>query len=205
MKQQFILIQVAILLMASCALGQGTFVFDQQSNTDETPQVYGVGTLMYPASFGQSFTPTLPTVGFIRLKFNDGSLADGRGATLYVNLRTDSITGPILSSTAPVTMPNLFTGTTDFYFPTEVPVTPGLVYYFEPVLQSSPGLAWYIDVSTYYNYLGGTAFYNGLPQTSGADLWFREGLVVPEPSSALLGLLGAGMFVWFRRKKCRSR
>jgi hypothetical protein len=189
------------MLVAFAAFGQGTFVFDQQSNTDETPPRYGSGVPIQTfAPYGQSVTPSLQAVGFIQLKLNDGSPGDGRGATLYVNLRTDSIADPILGTTTPVTMLDLFTGTASFFFLNDVQVTPGLTYFFEPVVQS--GGNWNIDAWE-YNYEGGMVFYNGGLPASGSDVWFREGLFVPEPASALLVVVGVGAFLFVRQSRQR--
>jgi hypothetical protein len=182
-------LQIALLLLTTAAdllYGQGTFMFDQQSSTDESllPGSGGSMTLNPPA---QSFTPALTSVGFIRLKFDDGSPFDSLGASIYVNLRANSVNGTILGSTALVTMRSGFAGVTNLFFADPVAVTPGATYFFEPV--QSAGGPWNIEVGPYV-YPGGI-FYAGGNPAPGADLWFREGIIVPEPSSALLALLGA--------------
>jgi len=83
-----------------------------------------------------------------------------------------------------------------------VSVTPGETYFFQPFFVSGGG-GWG-TLAARYGYPSGTAFFNGTSSPN-IDLWFREGIVVPEPSSAWLVLLGAGMFIWCRRKNCRSR
>ena len=84
-------------------------------------------------------------------------------------------------------MTDNFAGVTYFFFSTPTALSPGITYFFEPVVQS--GDLWNID-SAEYNYPGGTGFNNGLP-VGASDLWFREGIVVPEPSSVLLILMGS--------------
>jgi PEP-CTERM motif len=153
---------------------------------------------------GQSLTPVLSSVGFIRLQLFDVNPGNGQGATLYVNLRTSSITGPILVSSDPILLPDGFPGNNipgfvNFFFSSSPSVVPGLTYYFQPVVQS--GDAWAIGRFV-PNYTGGTEYINGQPGNN--DLWFREGIVVPEPSSALLVLLGGGVVAWRHRKKPRS-
>ena len=51
-------------------------------------------------------------------------------------------------------------------------------------------------IGDYYNYTGGTAFSQGVPSPDGTDLWFREGSVVPEPSTLPLAVIGAGALFW---------
>jgi hypothetical protein len=174
-------------------------IFDQQSSTIETPTP-GAGVVLQIAQSAQSFTPTLPEVGFVRLKTSDASTGDQMGVSLIVNLRAESVTGTILSSTDPVLLANGFAGVADFLFPTPVPVTPGVPYYFEPIVQS--GGLWSIDIGS-YNYPGGTAFEQGFALPS--DLWFREGIVVPEPSIVWLGLAGAVVLICRRRELRRPK
>lgn len=183
-----------ILLLSACAcLGQGTFVFDQQSSTLEgqPPYASGANIQNLVAPWGQSFTPSLSSVDFIRLTFDDGDITDGQGATLLINLHSDSMSGPVVGVTDSVTMANGFTGPTTFLFPSSVALTPGVLYYFEPVLQS--GGTWNIQTEP-HTYAGGMA-YNGGVGSGGTDLWFREGIIVPEPSSLAMLLLGIGRFL----------
>ena len=128
------------------------------------------------------------------LMLYDANTLQTAGATVFVNLRSNSITGPILAVSDPVFMPNNFFGTTNFVFSTAVSVVPGVSYYFQPLVQSGDNWATYLTDGSYG---GGTAIGAGVP-ISDRDLWFREG-VVPEPSSALLVLIGGGLLVWRRR------
>ena len=190
---------MAFLLNSSFVMAQGNFLYDQQSSTDETPYPNGAGPTIQQlvSPYGQSFTPTLSAIDFIRLNLNDRNPNNGLGASLFVNLRTNSIGGPVLSSTATVTLADGFTGVVNFAFLFSVTLSPGTVYYFEPVVQS--GDQWNVIAGEYY-YPDGTAFYQGLA-LSGSDYWFREGIVVPEPSSACLILVGGGLLVYARKKR----
>jgi hypothetical protein len=181
---------IPLLLLVACAgaNGQVTFAYDQQSKTDETPTAYDTDNMSRWSPLGQSFTPALPSVGFVRLKFSDGDRYDALGATVYLNLRSHSLTGPILGTTPPATMPSQFRGTENFFFADGVPVTPGEIYYFEVVQQL--GGAWHIEGGEYH-YPGGSYWYLGDRTLSAQDLWFREGIVIPEPSAGTL--LGFGL------------
>ena len=198
MKPGCIHIGALLLLTVLCARGQGTFFYDQQSSLNETPPPYGSGGAMQAAipPWGQSFTPTLSSIGFIRLMFDDGNVDDGLGATIYLNLRSGSTSGSIIGTTSSATMQNAFAGATTFAFPGAIPLAAGTTYYFEPVLQS--GGTWNIQDGP-YNYPGGSVFSGGSPVTA-SDLWFREGIIVPEPSSPALLIIGGCTFLWFRRK-----
>ena len=194
MKKLFFTFYLALPL-ACCS--QGTFVFDQQSSTDETYSSGGARIQFY-GFVGQSFTPSLSTVGFIRVKLYDMAPANGVGATLVMNLRSNAINGPILGTTTLV-LGNGFSGSTNFIFPNAVPVSPSLTYFFETTVQA--GDNWGI---TSLDNLPGDNYPNGFmyagPNTfTGGDLWFREGIVVPEPASISLVLIGVVSLVLRKR------
>jgi len=94
---------------------------------------------------GQSFTPGLSSIGFVMLDLVDGAPLNGVGAVAYVNLRTDSITGPILSSTEPVFLRDGSFGPTNFFFTPQTPLVPGTMYYLQPVIQSAD--SWRVNTS----------------------------------------------------------
>ena len=198
------LLLVALIGLAADSLhAQATFIYDQQSSTDEYIPGFGDGPTMQqiPSPWGQSFTPALFGVDFIRLKLDDANPLIGAGATMYINLRSGSITGTILGTTASISMLNGFRGNPTFFFPATVSTTPGTTYYLEPIVQPGSG-PWDMIVDS-FNYPGGSYIRGGLPVLY-SDLWFREGLyIVPEPSSALLLLLGAAAFACLRRRDPR--
>jgi hypothetical protein len=193
-------LRILTLFAAFRAYGQGTtFVYDQQSSTDEGYYGYGTGPAyqgLLPVT-GQSFTPSLSGIDFIRLELNDSSPTGALGSTWFLNLHSDSIHGPILATTAPVDLPGAFTGTANFFFPNTIPLTPGATYWFD--VNSPDGGAWHL-VAGILNYPGGYAWAQDTPHDF-SDYWFREGLVVPEPSSAALLLLGGAAFISLRRPK----
>jgi hypothetical protein len=199
MKPLQCLFRTTVLSLISCAFvahGQADLIYDQQSSTDESSFPFGAGGAIQQAilPWGQSFTPSLPAVDFIQLNVNDSNPSNGLGVTLLVNLRTVSVGGPILASTLPTTLTNGFSGVAHFAFASTVALIPGSVIFFEPVVQS--GDLWNI-IAAEYNYPSGTAFFGGLPAT-GSDFWFREGIIVPEPSAAWLYMVGAVFLAWSR-------
>ena len=178
-----------LMVSALAACGQGAMVFDQQSATNQT----GSGA-DYPFQAeqpsGQSFTPVLSSIGFVQFEFLDPQPGNGTGATVYVSLRGGSLSGPILGSTDPVAMPDGFSlGVANFIFGTPVSVTPGQIYFLQPMLQSGEN-GWTMLAGP-FGYPGGTFFEFGSPDPNGYDAWFREGVLIPEPSCGLLVLAGA--------------
>jgi len=96
-------------------------------------------------------------------------------------------------------MPDGFNGFPNFFFSNPVPVTPGVIYYFDDVVDSGD-VAW-LGTFPPSGYPGGTGFFHGQPAPF-TDLWFREGVLAPQPSTAWLILLGAGCLAWHRRRNC---
>lgn len=178
------------------AKGQGTPIFDQESSTDETPFANAGVQIQQASPFGQSFTPTLSTIGFIRLNLNDYDSLNGQGAALHLNLRTNSVSGPGLATTSSVTLTNGFVGIVHFFFGSNIPVSAGTTYAFQ--IEVDSGDLWNA-VASEYNYPGGTIFANGLPVGGMGDVWFREGIIVPEPTSAAL-FVGGTLAILFGRR-----
>jgi hypothetical protein len=198
---RFCLHLTALLTLASLSShSQGTtFLYDQQSSTDEGNYGYHNGPsyqILLPTT-GQSFTPGLSGIDFIRLEINDSSPTGTVGSTWSLNLHSDSIHGPVLGTTATVGLPGGFTGAADFFFPTTIPLTPGTTYWFD--LNSPDKGAWHI-VAGRFNYSGGIAWEQDQPNAQ-ADYWFREGIIVPEPRSLALFVLGGCSFLWFRNRR----
>ena len=75
-------------------------------------------------------------------------------------------------------------------------MTSGTTVFFDVVVDS--GDPWGI-VAYPYNYPGGTGYANGVADPN--DLWFREGIVVPEPGTCLMLFAGFGALIL----RCRPR
>jgi len=187
-----LVVAMTSLSLACSANGQGTLIYDQQSSTESDLGGQGFAIQSFQP-MGQSFTPSLDGVGFIRLHLVRGTF--NQGAVIFLNLMTDSITGAVLAATSPVTLPVGFIGTADFLFPNQIPLTPGTTYYFRPIIQSGGPFSLSGDT---FRYPGGSAFLNG--NAVSEDLWFREGIIVPEPSTAALLLIGGSAVAYVRRK-----
>ncbi len=153
---------------------------------------------------GQSFTPTLAAIDFVQFSLAGANL----GSSVFVNLRSSSMTGTILGTTdtQAVSLDPRFPVT--FSFLSSVSLSPGTQYFLEPVVAVNNGTVSITISDPLSNpnpYQGGTEFHAGAP--AGLDLWFSEGIIVPEPSIwTLLGLGGVVMFAVGARKgtACRA-
>jgi len=211
MNTNGILLSITVITATLSAFGQSTLVYDQQSSTDETHGPGSTAPISQSAPLGQSFTPSLSSVGFVTL-FNEDLIGHtGVGAEIYVNLHSGSITGPILGTTETLDFPATLSGNPDqvfhgfetFDFSTPVSVTPDTQYYFE-VVEASGGDPWSIGAEEAYGYTGGNAIDFGIP-SPGLDDWFREGIVeTPEPSVWALLVFGCGALAFRRRRTERA-
>jgi hypothetical protein len=197
-SKHLLFILTTILTTVKVVYAQGTMVFDQQS-WDESNRGEFLADISASQPIGQSFTPSLAGIGFVRLYISDRT-SDGIGTTVFVNIRSGSITGAVISSTSPVALPDQFHGPMNFLFSTEIPLTPGVTYFLQPVIQSGEDFG--IGFGP-FNFTGGTGFFNGTPSQFD-DLWFREGIIVPEPSMIGLLLVGAGIFAYARRNNLHT-
>ena len=181
------------------AQAQGTFVYDQQSATD------GMATFLSSINrgqpIGQAFTPSLGSVGFVQIQLvNVQNLTN---ATIAVNLWGDSLGGTLLGSSDPLSLPAGYgPDTANLLFASPVAVNPGSTYYLQPVIQAGGNNSWFV-LTDFYNYSGGALFIQGQPRTDGLTAWFREGIIVPEPTVMSLLLLGLGG--WFCARQIKLK
>jgi hypothetical protein len=179
------LILTTLALTAYSAHGVGIYQVDQSVSPLTAPNLF-----VNIESTGESFVPTLSSVGFAQFYLNDASPVQ-QSSTLVVDIWSGSFAnGVLLGQTAPVTVGPFSAGATTFYFSNPVAVTPGTTYFLQPIILSG-------DIES-AGVLPGTGYANGEAFISGVanpnyDLWFNEGVVVPEPSTfslAIVGLLG---------------
>lgn len=165
--------------------GQGLLV-DQASGTID--EIITESFQIPDQHISQSFTPSLSVVGWVQLSQYVPAFPGNDQVVFTVNLRAGAFDGPILSSTDPVVLLNHGTEIGTFYYPDNITVTPGQHYFFEPMLLSTG----FLDIGDKPNstYPAGSSWVGGVPSGAG-DVWFREGIVVPEPSAWALAALGA--------------
>jgi hypothetical protein len=175
------------------------FIIDQSF---EPPVATGsFNSILANEPIGQEFTPTLPTLDVVEL-FLEG-LPSVPGANVVVLVRQGTITGPILGTSAVVSLPAVppgneeLNGVFHFDFASSVALIPGDLYVIE--LDHLSGGNWAV-MSGVNGYPGGRLIAFGLPSPN-EDLWFREGPAaeVPEPSAmffvaaTLLGWVGVSV------------
>lgn len=192
MKQTLIL--TTFILAASFARGQGTFQVDQSVSLTNAP---GGLVNIQPDPTGESFIPALSSVGFVQFYLGDPIRV--QGPTMFVDLWSGSLgNGTLLGQSSPISLSTTFVGIATFSFANPVAVTPGTTYYLQPVIQSGDSESIGEVPGTFYP--NGTAFLSGTAEP--ADLWFREGIIVPEPSSVSFALLGfAAIYPVLRRRR----
>jgi hypothetical protein len=208
MKNNLCKLLVVLCLASVLKLhGQG-FVYDQQSGT--TPETINYDTFdFYIQPLWQPFVPTLSSISFVQLEISDYLDTNPNGATIGVTLWSGSPQAPtFIAGTEKVYLPPDFnneqltySGVATFYFATPIAMIPGQTYYLLPTELTGDDV-WSIAVTdNTYTY--------SLYGFNGTELWFREGVTVPEPSDLVLlamgGLLIAGIWGFNEKHKTRSR
>ncbi len=175
-------ILATLSLSTAVANAQNIYVYDQQTTGS------GIGKApMTLAPFGQSFTPTLNSISFVQLYLDiipTNSIVD-------INILSGSMTGTILGTSMPTVFNSTPPGYYDFIFSSPISLTPGTKYYLNPVSVSGPLP---VGVYTRDQYTGGDMIVKNQPVID-RDLVFREGIIVPEPSSIFLFALGTGLIL----------
>ena len=209
---------VALCLTTASQLhGQG-FVYDQQSATAPETANYD-NFALYIQPLYESFVPTLSSIGIVQLELWDYLDANTSGARMCVDLYSGSPGHfTLLGATAVISFPPDFTndglafsGVATFDFTTPIVLSQDQTYYIEPVLIAGDQ-DWSVAVMQHiypYGQLYGQVGYGAYPFTPPVDLWFREGIVVPEPSDLALlamgGLLMAGILGFKEKHTNRNR
>jgi hypothetical protein len=142
---------------------------------------------------GQRFTPQLSGIDFVTFALSEES---GNRASIAVNVRAETMEGPILGTTAELVIsPGLGGGTfalVDFRFPSTVRLTPGEMYILE--LVDTPTANIFVWGNRTSDETTGGAMIGG--PYSCCDFYFAEGIVqtsaVPEPPKGPLFIISLG-------------
>jgi hypothetical protein len=154
---------------------------------------------------GQTFTPQLAGLDAVELRMSD-SLNDATGGTFLVNIRQTDLFGAIVGTSLSTALPDGFASgvfigdIVHFEFSSSVSLAPLTVYAIE--LVQTAGTSFSIKGRFDDPYAGGS-FLQGTTVQSESDLWFREGLHVPEPSTCVLA--GTGFWALLLRARRRRK
>jgi len=164
--------------------------------------------------FGQEFTPKLASLNFVDLYLRAEVDSSQLTLPVHIEIRRETIDGPLLGTSSTVSFgpSERFQGEVRLSFLTEVPLEPSQRYVIKPIELTSRGSGYLIAFGV--PRLGAGEAYDGGRwidteigvDTTGRDMWFREGLsVVPEPSvAALLSEVAFGLFVSARLIRWRG-
>src|SRR2546430_5445139 len=175
------------LQFGSTAYAQSEFIVDQSQTTFN--EFVNLG---FSGVTGQEFIPTLPSLDVVELLFDLFGPATG---ALSVRIHQDSITGPVVGTSLPVTVTVTVNSgnlrqTIRFDFPISVSLIPGNTYVIE--VNRLSDVFFSLGLTQGDTHSGGQAIIAG-ELRSDSDLFFREGqgatttslLSSPNPSFAV--------------------
>jgi len=180
---------------------QGTLEYDQVCGLDGlvVEGLDGIGTAL-----GQSFIPALSGITFVQLQAVVYPVAGSATSRIY--LREGGPAGPLLGASELLLITDNTLAVRTWFFPETIALAPGRTYYLG--LEAAPANPATLGMSVSYlygwPYSQGTLYANGAPSAN-ADLWFRTGVVVPEPGAGVLLALALGGWAGWRGIRSRRQ
>jgi hypothetical protein len=158
-----------------------------QSNVDFLPGgIINFSENSNTAPLGQEFTPQFDRVDFVQLLI----CCEQYQESIFVRIREGSMAGPVLGTSAFFDFDDMLA---TFRFGPPIELIPGDVYVIEIVNTNFVGQSMVVfgDPISQPNsvYEGGRMILAG-QANPGADLWFQEGMGIPEPSTGFMLALG---------------
>lgn len=210
MRTRLFLVLLMVAIVTRNARSQDYFLIDQQSG-DESSRLEIGRLLDMGLPQAQSFTPAFASIDFVRLKLTVIGGDQGFPASVDVclwSVWSGRPGGRPLAVSELEEIPKGWHRYVVFRFQNSVPLTPETTYFIEVRQRSGlyspqPALYWHGDFRLQYP--RGMAW-NGSTPVPGLDFWFQEGIVVPEPTTAALllvglGALGAGRWFWHKGRR----
>ena len=146
----------------------------------------------------QEFTPTLDRVNFVQLFFNMSGISILRqSASFTVSIRDGGVDGAIIGTSSELDLSPEFQGFATFRFADPTDLSPNEKYAFDVRKTDGKLDFWTVEAGSLPGYAGGDLQFNGSIE-SGADLYFREGIAIPEPAPVLLVCMSAAGLGFFR-------
>jgi hypothetical protein len=193
------------LLLVGCVAATTTALAAPQVDQASGPEGPTVGGQFIGINIiGQTFRPSLNALDFVQVQ--GGILPDNSTTRSRVLLRAGGESGPLIAASSPLSIDDGAVLTRTYLFETPVALNPGDLYYFGMDLleTDSPDTRMVVSIIDHGDpYPGGDLVVNGLVNP-GMDLWFREGLMIPEPSPGHLLALGA-LALFHRQTRMRVR
>lgn len=182
MKRRFISLFACIGTAACQWTSPGAdYRVDQQH--DWPNQVEQIISIQVYAPIVQEFTPAIGALDVVEIWTEDfgSSGGNGLGAKLELLLREDTTNGPVLATSAPLTLPDGWNAPSRFSFTNVVWLTPESRYALE--LRVISGDNWGVHSHGQLappTYSRGRYFVAG-QATETQDMWFRTGIRMPSP------------------------
>ncbi len=196
LTQRLGLLVLIILVVLISPARADSIIFDQTNTTLPLGTVFQ--NILVFSPIGQSFTPTLTSLNFVNLLTGPVDLTTFTTPfTLELDIRWGSISGTVLGVSQPTTIipsSSFASIVTPFTFATPLTLVPGDLYVMQVVAISGNASVGSTNID---NYSGGTQILSGVAQPNN-DLWFQEGISVPEPGTLVqlsTGLLGLALMV----------
>ena len=148
----------------------------------------------------QEFTPTLDRMDSLELFINlDGAPLSPTGGSLAIEIRQGGFDGTVIATSPEVQLGPFFQGSVLFRFSDPVSLVPGETYAFQPIPVSG-NMNWFANAneSPQTGYPSGRLYFDGSFMPDNTDLYFVEGINIPEPAPVMLIVLGfATSWLWF--------
>ena len=149
----------------------GQLFVDQQNLTS----ISGSWSATLLSPIGQEFVPDRSALDAVELMLANTDTSAPYPADVELNIREDSVLGPVIGTSDPLTMLFGTYGATHFEFQSSVPLTPGRTYVIEIVVFPGGGNIGVGGGWSGTTYTQGRFVVQGEPATGNEDLWFREG------------------------------
>lgn len=192
MRHRFALAALASVLAGVLAFATPARATDFAVDQQYLPEIWSMYSIASFAPIGQTFTPAATALNVVVLHVDHTWGAPTDSSVLFVRVRADSMAGPVLGESTPVTLRGESYGEVRFEFPVTVVLTPGQLHAIEVVLAAGAGNPM-LDGSNANGYGPGDTVLSNLPR-SFMDFWFRTGFSAKVPvRSTTWGAVKAGV------------